>query len=196
MNMGKREILFLLVLAAVPLSAWFFVFQPRNEDIRESRAEINAMQATLTQLNDLNRSVGDLGEAISNAELRLSRFRENIPDAEEVDDLLSEIDAIGVRNHLDVKSVRTLTQVDVDGYSELPLSLKIEGHFAGVYQFLVDLETLSRITRVREFEIKRNLVDKDAQKSLEESVAMDLTLVIYFEEEQIAEDMAGMGEMN
>ena len=180
MNMGKREILFLLVLSAVPLSAWLFVFQPRNTDIKEARAEINAMQGTLTQLNQLNRSVGDLGEAINTAEIRLARFRENIPDAEELDDLLSEVDAIGVRNQLEVKSIRTLKQVDVDGYSELPLQLKIEGHFAGIYQFLADLEVLSRITRVSEFEIKRDLVASDGDRSTEESVVMNLTLVIYF----------------
>lgn len=196
MNIGKREILFLLVLAAIPLSAWLFVFQPRNEDIREARAEINAMQATLTQLNDLNRSVGDLGEAINAAEFRLSRFRENIPDAEEVDNLLSEIDEIGERNQLDLKSIRTLTQVDVDGYSELPLSLKIEGNFSGIYQFLADLEELSRITRVREFEIKRNLVDQDEDRSAEEIVSMDLVLVIYFEDAEAMSTMAGIEGMN
>lgn len=196
MNMGKREILFLLVLAAIPLSAWLFVFQPRNEDIREARAEINAMQATLTQLNDLNRSVGDLGEAINAAEFRLSRFRENIPDAEEVDDLLSEIDEIGERNHLDLKSIRTLTQVDVDGYSELPLSLKIEGNFSGIYQFLADIEELSRITRIREFEIKRNLVDQDENTSVEEIVSIDLVLVIYFEDAEAMSTMAGIEGMN
>ena len=193
MNMGKREMLFLLVLTAVPISAWFFVFQPRNADIREARAEINAMQGTLTQLNDLNRAVGDLGEAINVAEVRLARFRENIPDAEELDDLLSEIDAIGVRNQLDVKSIRTLKQVDVDGYSELPLNLIIEGHFAGIYQFLVDLESLSRITRVSDLQIKRDLVASQAEGAAEEAVVLDLTLVIYFEDDQGEDAMAAMG---
>ena len=193
MNMGRRELLFLLVLTAVPISAWFFVFQPRNADISEARAEIDAMQGTLTQLNELNRSVGDLGEAINVAEVRLARFRENIPDAEELDDLLSEIDAIGVRNQLDVKSIRTLKQVDVDGYSELPLKLLIEGDFVGIYQFLVDLESLSRITRVSELQIKRDLVASQAQGTTDEAVIMDLTLVIYFEDEQAADAVTAMG---
>ena len=33
MKLGAREIAFLVVLAAVPVAAWFFVFQPRNHDI-------------------------------------------------------------------------------------------------------------------------------------------------------------------
>ncbi len=184
MNMGKREIMFLLVLAMVPLAAWFFVYEPRNVDISEARAEINSMESTLTQLNELNRAVGDLGEAIGMAEISLARFRENIPDAEQVDDLLSEIDEIGVRNSLDVKSVRTLSQVDADGYSELPISLDIEGPFVGIYQFLADVENLPRITRVREFTISRDLIStlKKDDEPVSDVVSLRLVLVIYYED--------------
>ncbi|MCH2161153.1 MAG: hypothetical protein MK085_04685, partial [Phycisphaerales bacterium] len=82
MRIGAREILFLVVLASVPVASWFFVFEPRNRDISEARTEIEAMQAILGQLNEVNQRVGDLGEAVNASEVRLARFRENIPDAE------------------------------------------------------------------------------------------------------------------
>ena len=53
MRIGPRELLFLIVLASVPVASWFFVFEPRNRDISEARAEIDSMQGTLAQLNDL-----------------------------------------------------------------------------------------------------------------------------------------------
>ena len=197
MNMGKREIMFLLVLAMVPLAAWFFVFEPRNVDIDEARAEIYSMESTLTQLNELNRTVGDLGEAIGMAEISLAQFRENIPDAEQVDDLLSEIDDIGVRNSLDVKSVRTLSQIDTDGYSELPITLDIEGQFVGVYQFLADLENLPRITRVREFTISRDLIStlKKDDEPVSDVVTLRLVLVVYFEDRQDNGEYVAFEEM-
>ena len=186
MNIGAREFLFIMVLAAVPISAWYFVFQPRNNDIAEARAEIDAMQGTLIQLSELNQKVGDLGVAVNESEIRLTRFRENIPDADDVDEMLSELDQIGVRNKLNVKSIRTMKQVDVGGYSELPLSLNIQGDFAGIYRFIADVESLPRITRVSELELKRDLVKHG--RNTDESqkagmIEMKLTLVIYFEDE-------------
>ena len=80
MRIGPRELLFLVVLSSVPVASWFFVFQPRNHDIAEARAEIVSMQMTLAQLNEVNQEVGDLGEAVSASEVRLARFRDNIPE--------------------------------------------------------------------------------------------------------------------
>lgn len=189
MRIGPRELLFLVVLASVPVASWFFVFEPRNRDIAEARAEIDSMQATLAQLNEVNQEVGDLGEAVSASEIRLASFRRNIPDAEEVDEMLAELDAIGVRNSLNVKSIRTLKQVDIDGYSELPLNLDVEGEFLGIYRFLSDIENLPRITRVSDLQISRDLVgglSAIGEEPRPGLVDMTLTLVIYFEDREVA----------
>ena len=103
--------------------------------------------------------------------------------------MLAELDAIGVRNDLNVKSIRTLKQVDIDGYSELPLNLVVEGEFLGIYRFLSDIENLPRITRVSDLEIRRDQVsglspvDEDGRAGL---VDMTLVLVIYFEDREVA----------
>ena len=47
MKLGIREIAFLLVLAAIPVAAWYFVFEPRNQDIEQSRQEIAKMEPSL-----------------------------------------------------------------------------------------------------------------------------------------------------
>ena len=90
MKMGIREYAFLAVLTAVPLASWFFVFQPRNEDIRQARMEISSMETTLVRLEVLTGAVGDVRSRIDEAEARLADFGRIIPNAEEVEDLLAE----------------------------------------------------------------------------------------------------------
>ena len=96
-----------------------------------------------------------------------------------------------------MKSVRTLSQIDTDGYSELPITLDIEGPFVGVYQFLADLENLPRITRVREFTISRDLIStlKKDDEPVSDVVTLRLVLVVYFEDRQDNGEYVAFEEM-
>jgi type IV pilus assembly protein PilO len=187
MKLGIREMIFLLVLAAIPVAAWFFVFEPRNQDIEQSRREIAQMESTLIRLDQLTDEVGDVRNAIDEAELRLADFRQNIPDANEVDDMLAEIHRIGERNALGISSIRALNRTETQGYAEIPLSLEIDGSFRGLYRFLIDLERLPRITRVRDLKLQRNLVESRGRVGDEDAPAgqidASMTVVIYCEGE-------------
>ena len=131
---------------------------------------------------------GDVREAISAAEVRLADFRQNIPDADEVDDMLAEIHMIGERNALSITSIRALRQTEDQGYAEIPLSMEIEGDFKGLYRFLIDIERLPRIIRVQNLELERNMVESRGRKVEEEIVHglidASMTLVIYCEGEE------------
>jgi type IV pilus assembly protein PilO len=188
MKLGIREMIFLLVLAAIPVAAWFFVFEPRNQDIEQSRREIAQMESTLIRLDQLTHEVGDVRNAIDEAELRLADFRQNIPDANEVDDMLAEIHRIGERNALGISSIRALNRTETQGYAEIPLSLEIDGSFRGLYRFLIDLERLPRITRVRDLKLQRNLVESrgrvdDDDDTPPGQIDASMTVVIYCEGE-------------
>jgi len=187
MKLGIREMIFLLVLAAIPVAAWFFVFEPRNQDIEQSRREIAQMETTLVRLDQLTDEVGDVRTAIDEAELRLADFRRNIPDANEVDDMLAEIHRIGERNALGISSIRALNRTETQGYAEIPLSLEIDGSFRGLYRFLIDLERLPRITRVRDLKLERNLVESRGRGDDDDTpvgqIDASMTVVIYCEGE-------------
>ena len=40
MRFGFRELIFLVVLLAVPVASWWYVFKPRNTEIAQARMEI------------------------------------------------------------------------------------------------------------------------------------------------------------
>ena len=51
MRFGTREILFLLVLLAVPLASWWFVFKAQNDEIAQANQGIKHKEEMLQQLD-------------------------------------------------------------------------------------------------------------------------------------------------
>lgn len=178
MKLGIREYAFLAVLTAVPLASWFFVFQPRNEDIRHARMEISSMETTLARLDVLTGAVGDVRSRIDEAESRLSDFGRIIPNAEEVEDLLAELNRIGERHQLSIESIRALKQSETQGYIEIPHRLKISGDFEGIYRFLTELERLPRLVRIQSLEVDRNLVAAGRNDAERPYGTLDASLVM------------------
>jgi len=65
MQFGLREIVFILLLLGVPAAAYFFVFEPRNQQIDELKEEIKQKQAKLTHLESVTRNIPDLDAEIA-----------------------------------------------------------------------------------------------------------------------------------
>ncbi len=62
---------------------------------------------------------------------------------------------IAKRNNLTSKMIRTLKTKQNSGYIELPLKMELQGDFKSYYSFLLELEQLDRITKIRELNLKK-----------------------------------------
>ena len=175
MKFGLRETIFMLLLLAMPVAAYFFVFQPRNEQIAEAREEVRLKQAKLRQLELATRSMSDLGQEIDRLAQAIDVFEKKLPVQREVEVLLKQVWELAHRHHLVPKSVRTDKPVPAAQYSELPIRMTILGNFDGFYEFMVDLERLPRITRLPRMSLKR--VDSAQGTQLEANI----TLSIFFD---------------
>lgn len=175
MRFGTREIIFLLVLLAMPLAAYLVVFQPRSEQIAQAREEIRQKQAKLTQLESATRSFADLGQEIDKLSQAVALLEENLPAAREEQVVLKEVWELAARQKLTPKSIRTEKPVITAQYAELPIRIVIVGDFDGLYTFLGELSELRRITRMPQMLVKKVPSDEEGQ------VQADLVLSIYFE---------------
>ena len=71
--------------------------------------------------------------------------------------------------------MRTDKPVTNARYTELPLKMVIVGDFDGYYSFLLDMERLSRITRIPEMKLEKLRKGEDGQ------MEAAFTLSIFFE---------------
>jgi type IV pilus assembly protein PilO len=186
MRIGLREIVFLLVLLAVPAVSLFYVFQPRNEEIKTALEEIRTKQDRLNRLDEVTKKIDDIGLAIEQGRESISLIEAKLPSERDVEGILEEVWSITASNGLTVKSVKTDKPLPAALYRELPLELSVEGQFDGFYQFLLELENLQRITRVHKLEIERagSSSLRTSQTELPPgAMKASFTLSIYFEPE-------------
>ena len=64
MRLGVREVVFLMVLLVVPVASYFYVFKPRNVEIKQAQEEIKIKQARLDKLREVTEQIEDIGLAI------------------------------------------------------------------------------------------------------------------------------------
>ena len=181
MRFGTREIIFLIVLLAVPAASGFFVFKPRNDDIRQARTEIEEKQAKLDQLSEISARIDDINLAIDRGREAIEELEAKLPSRQHVEEILEQVWQIARRNQLTVKSVKGQKTVDAANYLELPLRVSMEGSFDGFYQFLLELEELERITRIHQLKMERLQAQGGDEDVSPGSMKTEFTLSIYFE---------------
>ena len=181
-NRGLREIAFYGVIVAIPIASYFLVFAPRNAEIAKARTEIAAKRTRLVDLSRLTARIGDLGREIAEREEELDRLNQKLPDREGVDRILEQVTQIAQKSNLAVRSVKGEKVVAAGPAMELPLKTVIEGDFDGFYQFLLDVESLPRITRVHSMKItKLGMGPRDDPKdAIGGAMRAEFTLSIYF----------------
>src|SRR5436190_17431481 len=155
MRFGLREFVFFIVLLGVPVASFFYLFKPRNDEIRQARAEIDAKQDKLNRLAAAASKIDDMQLAIEQGRQSIQLIEAKLPNEQGVDGILEQVWQIAKRNRLTVKSVKSQTAVPAARYMELPLKVMMEGEFDGFYQFLLELETLPRITRMHQVKLTR-----------------------------------------
>ncbi len=182
MKPGLREIIFIVLLMAIPIGAWWFVFKPSNARNAEIRQQIEIKQAKLRLLNQATASIGDLKKEIKSLEDAIDFFQSKLPSEKEIDKVLKEVWQLAESNNLTTKNIRTLKRKRDKNYStatsrfaEQPISMKLEGDFQGFYAFLLALEQQPRIMRVSKMDVSK--VEDGPQGQIQ----ADFIMSIFFE---------------
>jgi len=177
MRFGFREIVFLIVLLAVPVASYWFVFRPQNKEIERARQEIAQKEAMLRKLAQVTSQSEDLAALNTEIAEAISMIEAQLPSAKEVDVVLAQVAALAEENKLSLEKVKSDKPVAAAAYMEQPLKMVITGDFDGFYSFLLDLEKLDRITRMPDVDIERS---RDVDGAME----AEFTLSIYFEADE------------
>lgn len=179
MRFGLREILFILVLLAMPAVAYFFVFQTNNKLQQDARAEIQAKQAKLQALDQATARYIDLDGEIDRLKTTIELIEQKLPQGREEYAVVRNITDLALSHGLTIRSIKPDKVVSAAQYMELPVRLEIEGDFNGFYAFLLEVERLPRITQLPIMRLTKLEEGNDAEGSM----VAEITLSIFFENE-------------
>lgn len=186
MRLGPREILFLLLLLAMPVAAYRFVFEPRNDQIHRARAQIAEKRQKLHKLHEAAARMQDVGQEIERMTQAVQLFEQKLPSRREEEVILKEVWETASRHGLVPRSIRTENAVTASHYAEIPLKMVITGDFDGFYSFMLDLEKMRRVTRLPQLRLEKK---PDAGEG---EVVAELVLNIFYDT-KAADRMAAEG---
>ena len=172
-----RQILFFIVLMAMPVASYFMVFEPQNREIEKAKKEIEQKQAMLEKLRQATSQAEDLQRANEKVQESIQAIRANLPTNKEMDNVLRQVSGLAAKNELRVPVFKKKEQSLPAGLAmEQPLDVEFTGDFDGFYAFLLELEQLPRITRITDLKLTRSQKVDGEMKAL-------MMLSIYYERE-------------
>ena len=176
--MGIRQFIFLVVLLAVPLASYFYVFKPQNDEITKARTEMELKQTMLTKLESATSQAASLEQA--NAQIRdsIAAIESRLPNSKEIDTVLREVAVIAGKSGLKVPSFKKNEKnVAAGGLArEQPLDVEILGDFDGFYKFLLELEKIPRITKLQDIKLTRTDENDGSMKAM-------MTVTVYYQDD-------------
>lgn len=178
MRFGLRELIFLLVLLAMPGAAYFFVFQPKNQLQQDARAEIVAKKAKLAALDKATEKFINLDDEIDRLKSAIEMIEQKLPDDRETYVVVNRVADLARSYDLKVETIKPDKVVAAGPFaSELPIRMELKGGFAGFYRFMLEVERMPRITQMPLMRLESSRDKKDPPGTMD---AM-MTLSIFFE---------------
>jgi type IV pilus assembly protein PilO len=174
MKFGIRELLFVILLLAIPIGAYFWIFKPANQHIEHQKSEIQAKSQKLTNLRKAMAGIDDLNAEVQKLEEAVTFFESKLPPRHEIHKVLARVTEIAESHKLETKLFQTKKTLPCADYSEQPIQMDVYGDFDAYYQFMLDVEKMPRITRVKTMKI-----EKDGKT--EGMTEASFTLSIYFD---------------
>jgi type IV pilus assembly protein PilO len=165
---------FFILLVGVAVIGYQYMIKPANAHLAEAKGRVDAKMAQLAKFEEATAAAEDLTKQLQQLQEAMGFFESKLPPTSQIDEVLEQVTVIVQKQGLKSKTIRTLARKDNSGYIEQPLRMALEGNFSSFYSFLLELEKLPRIMKVRELDLQKHK-DSDGQ------IAADFTVSIFFQ---------------
>jgi type IV pilus assembly protein PilO len=174
MKSGLRKGVFFILLLGVAYVAYQYMIKPANKHLSEQKVQVQAKVARLQEFEEATAEAESLTKQLEELKEALQFFESKLPPTSQIHKVLEQVTVIAQKEGLKPKTIRTLTKKNNSGYIEQPLSMELEGNFNAFYSFLLELEKLPRIMKIRELELQKH-------KKEEGQITADFVVSIFFQ---------------
>lgn len=176
MASNLRKVVFFVLLLGVAYVAYRFMIKPANKHLAQQKARVQSKLAKLNEIERATTAADSLSKQLEELQEAVQFFESKLPPKSEIHKVLEQVTIIAQKQGLKPKTIRTLNKKNNSGYIEQPLKMELEGNFNSFYSFLLELEKLPRIMKIRELALKK-LTDEEGQ------IATDFVVSIFFQNE-------------
>jgi len=174
MTSGLRKAVFSALLFGVAIVGYRYMIKPANKHLTDTKGRLETKLVQLSKFGKAATAAEDLTKQLEQLEEAIKFFESKLPPKSQIHKVLEQVTVIAQKQGLKPKTIRTLKKKDNMGYIEQPLRMELEGNFSSFYSFLLELEKLPRIMKIRELKL-------DKHKSTEGQIAADFIVSIFFQ---------------
>ncbi|MBM4102795.1 MAG: hypothetical protein FJ263_01925 [Planctomycetes bacterium] len=155
MNSGIRHFVFFVLMIGLAYASWAYMIRPADAVLAQQRAALEEKQAKLAELDSAGSTAMSLDEQIKQVEQAIRKFESKLPPTSQIHMVLENVTLLAQKHGLTPKTISTLKTSENSGYIEQPLKMELQGDFNSYYAFLLELERMDRITKIRELMLKK-----------------------------------------
>lgn len=169
-----RKVVFFVLLLGVAVIGYQYMIKPANEHLAEVKNRVDVKFAQLAKFQQASAAAEDLSKQLAQLQEALGVFESRLPPKSDIDKVLHDVTVIVQNQSLRSKTIKRLKDKNNSGYIEQPLKMELVGNFSSFYSFLLELENLPRIMKIRELNIEK-------QTNGEGQIAADFIVSIFFQ---------------
>ncbi len=174
MTGGFRKAVFFVLLLGVAVVGYQYMIKPANRHLTEAKERVQAKLDKLAEFEQATAAAEGLTKQLEQLQEAITFFESKLPPTSEIDKVLRDVTVIAQKQGLKSKTFQTLKKKDNSGYVEQPLKMELVGNFNSFYSFLLELEKLPRIMKIRELKLEK-------QRKHEGKIAADFIVSIFFQ---------------
>jgi type IV pilus assembly protein PilO len=174
MSSTTRKVIFFALLIGLAVVGYHFMIRPANKHLVTAKQRVEGKLSRLSDFEKATSKAQDLSKQMTQVDEAISFFESKLPPTSEIHKVLEQVTVIAQKQGLETKSIRTLPQKETSGYLEQPLRLELEGNFTAFYSFLLEVEKLPRIMKIRKLDLSK-------MKKSEGEIAADFVVSIFFQ---------------
>ena len=172
MTNSLRKFLFFVLLIGVSYCSYRYMIKPANIALAQKKSEVDKNLAKLAEFEKACMAAEDLNKQLEQLKEAINFFESKLPPTSEIHKVLKQVTVIAQKQGLKPKTIRTLVKKNNSGYIEQPLQMELIGNFNSFYSFLLEMEKLPRIMKVRELSLAKQPNDE---------VKADFVVSIFFQ---------------
>ncbi len=169
-----RKAVFFALLVGVAAVGYQYMIKPANKSLAESKGRLENKMAQLAKFQKATAAAEDLERQLTQLQEAIGFFESKLPPKSQIHEVLEQVTLIAQKQGLDAKTIRTLAKKNNNGYIEQPLKMELQGNFGAFYSFLLELEKLPRIMKIRELELNK-------QSNADGQIAANFIVSIFFQ---------------
>ena len=174
MTSGFRKAVFSALLFGLAVVGYQYMIKPANSHLAEAKGRLETKLTQFAKFGKAAAAAEDLTKQLEELEEAIKFFESKLPPKSQVHEVLEQVTVIAQKQGLKPKTIRTLKKKDNSGYIEQPLKMELVGNFSSFYSFLLELEKLPRIMKIRELKL-------DKRADTEGQIAADFVVSIFFQ---------------